>query len=126
MLTDLQRFREWNPFIRSAEGSTELGGTVGVHVRSSFGLPLAFHATVLESHVNRELHWQGHVVAPWLACGEHWSTIEPQGRDQRSELARVDLDEREVLGAKRVDLGDGASVVDGALDAELTIILPRT
>jgi hypothetical protein len=31
---------------------------------------------VLGSDENRELHWQGHVLAPWLACGEHWFTIE--------------------------------------------------
>jgi hypothetical protein len=77
VLTDLPRFREWNPFIREAEGSTDEGGDVRVHVRSSFGLPLSFRAKVLESHANRELHWKGHVIGPWLACGEHWFTIEP-------------------------------------------------
>lgn len=77
VLTDLPRFREWNPFIRAARGSTDAGKTVRVRVRSSFGLPLVFHAKVLGSEENRELHWQGHVLAPWLACGEHWFTIEP-------------------------------------------------
>jgi len=77
VLTDLRRFRAWNPFIRAAEGSTDAGQTVRVRVRSSFGLPLVFHATVIDSEENRELHWQGHVFAPWLARGEHWFTIEP-------------------------------------------------
>lgn len=76
VLTDLPRFSAWNPFIRSAKGSTAVGDDVHVRVRSSFGLPLAFRARVLGSDENRELHWQGHVVAPWLACGEHWFTIE--------------------------------------------------
>jgi hypothetical protein len=77
VLTDLPRFTAWNPFIRAAEGSTDVGKTVRVRVRSWFGLPLVFHATVLDSDENRELHWVGHVLAPWLACGEHWFTIEP-------------------------------------------------
>lgn len=77
VLTDLPRFRAWNPFIRAARGSTEVGDTVHVRVRSSFGLPLVFHAKVIESEENRELHWRGFVGSPWLACGEHWFTIEP-------------------------------------------------
>ncbi len=77
VLTDLPRFRTWNPFIRAARGSTEVGDTVRVRVRSSFGLPLVFHAKVLESEANRELHWRGYLGSPWFACGEHWFTIEP-------------------------------------------------
>ncbi len=77
VLTDLPGFDAWNPFIRSARGSTDVGDKVRLRVRSSFGLPLVFHATVLGSEENRELHWQGHMLAPWLAAGEHWFTIEP-------------------------------------------------
>lgn len=78
-LTDFARYAEWNPFIRRARGSARPGDDVHVRVRSSFGLPLAFRATVLDSDENRELHWRGHVLAPWLACGEHWFAIEPAG-----------------------------------------------
>lgn len=77
VLVDLPRFGRWNPFIRAARGSTDVGKTVRLRVRSSFGLPLVFHATVLGSEKNRQLHWQGHVFRPWLACGEHWFSIEP-------------------------------------------------
>ena len=77
VLTDFARFSSWNPFIRRASGSAEPGKQVHVHVRPSLGIPLAFHATVLDSEVGRELHWDGHVLAPWLARGEHWFTIEP-------------------------------------------------
>lgn len=76
VLTDLRRFGDWNPFIRAATGSTDVGKTVRVRVRTSLGLPLVFHATVLGSDENRELHWRGHVLAPWFADGEHWFTIE--------------------------------------------------
>ncbi|HTR55098.1 MAG TPA: SRPBCC domain-containing protein [Kofleriaceae bacterium] len=79
VLTDLRSFAAWNPFIREARGSTEVGGTVHVRVRSALGVPLAFHAKVIASDAEHELHWCGHVLAPWLARGEHWFTIEPLG-----------------------------------------------
>ncbi|HEU4727460.1 MAG TPA: SRPBCC domain-containing protein [Kofleriaceae bacterium] len=79
VLTDLRKFRVWNPFMRDARGSAEVGGTVHVRVQPSFGVPLVFHAEVLERQDNRTLHWRGHVGAPWLACGDHTFTIEPLG-----------------------------------------------
>ncbi len=33
VLTDLEHFGDWNPFIREASGSLAVGGTVHVHVR---------------------------------------------------------------------------------------------
>lgn len=77
VLTDLRRFADWNPFIRAAKGSPDAGHTVRLRVRSSFGVPLVFHAKVLDTEENHELHWIGHVLGRWLACGEHWFTIEP-------------------------------------------------
>lgn len=79
VLTDLEGFARWNPFIRRARGKPEVGKEVHVRVRSSIGVPLAFHAKVLARADNRELHWRGHVLAPWLASGDHTFTIEPLG-----------------------------------------------
>ena len=77
VLTDLPRFSFWNPFIRSARGSTAVGDTVRVHVRPPLGIPLAFRATILERDDERSLRWEGHVLARWLACGDHSFEIEP-------------------------------------------------
>lgn len=76
-LTELERFATWNPFIRAARGSTRVGGKVRVRVRPSFRLPLVFRARVLTSEPARQLRWRGHVLAPWLARGDHTFTIEP-------------------------------------------------
>jgi hypothetical protein len=91
VLTDLENFHIWNPFIRSARGTTEVGGTVHVRVLPSLGVPLGFHATVLDREVNRALRWRGHVVAPWLARGDHSFTIE------RLDARRVRLVQRETF-----------------------------
>ena len=76
-LTDLASFPAWNPFIRNARGSTAVGGDVHVRVSSSFGVPLRFSAHVLYSEPSHTLHWRGHVLADWLASGDHTFTIEP-------------------------------------------------
>ena len=81
VLTDFAHYAGWNPFIRRAYGAAEPGKEVRVHVRSTFGVPLAFRAKVLASETERELHWDGHVVANWIARGEHWFTIEPLDED---------------------------------------------
>ena len=77
MLTDLRRFSAWNPFIRSARGSTAVGGTVHVRVRPPLGVPLAFRARIVESDREHSLRWEGHVLARWIACGDHSFEIEP-------------------------------------------------
>jgi hypothetical protein len=87
VLTDLDQFQSWNPFIRHAAGSTEVGGHVRVRVRPSLGLPLVFHATVYDRKDRRSLRWRGHVGAAWLACGDHAFTIEPLG-EGRSRLVQ--------------------------------------
>jgi hypothetical protein len=79
VLMDLEHFHTWNPFIREAHGTTEVGGTVHVHVQPKLGVRLAFHATVLAREDNHTLRWRGHVGAPWLACGDHTFTLEPIG-----------------------------------------------
>jgi hypothetical protein len=80
ILTDLAEYPAWNPFIRHARGSLEVGGSVRVRVRPSLRIPLVFHATVLDRDEQRVLRWQGHVGSPWFASGDHVFVIEPVGR----------------------------------------------
>jgi hypothetical protein len=75
VLTDLPRFRVWNSFIRAARGSTQKGGTVRVRVKPPIGVPLQFAARIAEREDERELRWDGHVGAEWLARGDHVFTI---------------------------------------------------
>jgi hypothetical protein len=75
VLTDLPRFRLWNPFIRTARGSTLKGRTVRVRVQPPLGIPLHFAARITEREEQRELRWDGHVGAEWVARGDHVFTI---------------------------------------------------
>ena len=84
VLTDLPGFAAWNPFIRKARGTTALGGDVHVRVRPSLGVPLRFHAKVTSHEPNKLLRWKGHVLASWLASGDHTFEVEqlPGGRSR--------------------------------------------
>lgn len=76
ILTELSRYPEWNPFIRRAQGSLAVGGTVRVRVRAALGIPLRFRARILVCEPGRELRWRGQVGGAWLAMGEHAFRIE--------------------------------------------------
>jgi len=82
ILVELDQFAAWNPFIRTARGTLEPGGTVHVHVQTGLGIPLNFSAKVLDFSTGRELHWRGQVASRWLACGEHWFEIVPLAPDR--------------------------------------------
>lgn len=77
VLTDLPRYRDWNPFIHHARGDLAPGGDVHVRVHTPMGLPFRFRARVTARDDGRELRWRGHVLAPWLAAGDHTFTVEP-------------------------------------------------
>lgn len=79
VLTDFSHFAAWNPFIRNARGTATVGDEVRVRVRPSLGVPLVFHANVLYSEKDRALRWRGHVLASWIATGDHIFSIEPLG-----------------------------------------------
>ena len=79
VLTDLAHYSAWNPFIRNARGSLEVGGSVRVRVRPSLRIPLVFHATVLDRDERHALRWRGHFGSEWLASGDHHFVIEPLG-----------------------------------------------
>lgn len=98
-LIDLHRFRDWNPFIRRASGSLRVGRQVRLRVRTRFGLPLIFRATVTVREAPRELRWRGYFLAPWLASGDHTFTLEP------SAGGTVHLEQREAFSGILPKLG---------------------
>lgn len=94
-LTDLPRFKDWNPFIRAARGKPAVGAMLRLRVRPKLlGLPLVFRPIVLVCDENRELRWKGWFLRPWLASGDHSFRLEdtPDGSTrfvQREEFRGV-------------------------------------
>ena len=90
-LSDTRRYPEWNPFIRSIEGSLTTGERLRVSVAPPGGRAMVFRPRVLWSEPERGLSWIGRLVLPGLFDGEHTFEIEP------TDASRVRFMQKEVF-----------------------------
>jgi hypothetical protein len=81
VLTNLNQYPEWNPFIHHAIGTAKLGEKVDITFKSG-SKDMTLHCIVIKVEPNRELCWKYHVILPGLWSGEHSFTIEPIGTNQ--------------------------------------------
>jgi hypothetical protein len=75
VFVDLQAHPQWNPFVRSIEGSPHEGEMLKVSVQPVGGKGMTFRPRVLRAVPDRELRWLGRVVLPGLFDGEHFSVL---------------------------------------------------
>lgn len=81
ILTNLDQYPEWNPFIYLAAGRANVGENVDIKVRSG-SKETTLHCTVVKAEPGRELCWKYHVLLPALFSGEHSFRIEPIGENK--------------------------------------------
>jgi hypothetical protein len=79
VLTDLDAYREWNPFMVEASGTPQPGHRLEVQMRPAGRRAMTFRPQVLEADPGRKLRWLGRLLVPGLFDGEHSFTIEPAG-----------------------------------------------
>ena len=119
VLTDLDKYPEWNPFVCHAIGKAEIGRTVDIDFQSdSTGMKL--HCTVVRLQPNRELSWTYHAMHPILFRGEHIFTIEPLGENRVRFINREEFNGLLVFTqAKDIDTNTkrGFEAMDKALKA---------
>jgi hypothetical protein len=77
ILVDLERFPEWNPFIKKAEGEVREGSRLEVRIEPPGGAAMTFKPVVKWAVRNREFRWQGRFLLPGLFDGEHSFEILP-------------------------------------------------
>jgi hypothetical protein len=82
LLTDLDRFPEWNPFIQRISGTVVQGERLEVTLKPPDTRATTFKPTVIRVEPERELRWLGHVVMAGVFDGEHIFTIEPLEPDR--------------------------------------------
>jgi hypothetical protein len=70
VLTSLDKYPEWNPFIKRAIGNAKVGEKVEISVRSG-AKEMVLHCIVARVEPNKELCWKYHVISPFLFRGEH-------------------------------------------------------
>lgn len=79
VLTDVERYPEWNPFIRRLEGSLTPGARLVVRIAPPGAKGMTFRPRVISVAVARELAWLGSVGVRGIFDGEHSFAIEPRG-----------------------------------------------
>ena len=82
LLTDLEGFSEWNPFIWRASGRIRSGERLTVEIRPPNSKAITLRPTVLKAEPNRELRWLCQFFLPRLLDREHIFTIESRGMHQ--------------------------------------------
>ena len=72
ILTDFDRYSEWNPYLFRVEGALAVGNTLVVSAGSTEGKSWRFKPTVTVFDPGRELRWRGHFLARGLFSGEQF------------------------------------------------------
>ncbi|GAB2928285.1 MULTISPECIES: SRPBCC domain-containing protein [Streptomyces] len=79
VLTDFERFHEWNPFLVEAAGRAEPGARLTLRFRlPGSGREMVFRPTVLESEPGRLLRWRGRLGVPGVFDGVHSFELIPR------------------------------------------------
>jgi len=79
LLTDIEMFPEWNPFLRRARGRIAVGERLKIFMQPSGSGGMTMKPKVIKVEPPRELRWLGHLFVPGLFDGEHAFIIEALG-----------------------------------------------
>ncbi len=77
ILTDLDKYAEWNPFIRKAKGKVGVGEKLEVCISPPNGKEMIFKPTVKSVLKNSEFRWLGRFLFLGVFDGEHIFSITP-------------------------------------------------
>jgi hypothetical protein len=83
VLTDLGRYRVWNPFILEAAGTLAVGETLTLSMSSGGGPPREMTPEVVALRADAELRWRGVLWWPWVFGAEHQFVLSPTGGGTR-------------------------------------------
>lgn len=73
ILTDFEKYYQWNPFINRIIGQAKVGGKIEIYIETPGGKNRKYGPTVTKVEEGRELRWLGKSL---LLNGEHIFTIE--------------------------------------------------
>jgi len=79
VLTDFGNYPNWNPFIRSIEGTVARGNQISVRITPPGARGMTLKPKVLRFDSNKELRWLGHLIIPGLFDGEHMFKLTDNG-----------------------------------------------
>ena len=71
ILTDFEKYPEWNPFIKRASGNVKKGGKLEVFIEPPNVKGMVFKPTVKHVEEYKEFRWLGRLLFPGVFDGEH-------------------------------------------------------
>jgi hypothetical protein len=71
VLTDFEKYPEWNPFIKFVKGNPIAGEKISVRLEPPDEKGMTISPKVLKVDYNREFRWKGQLFIPGLFDGEH-------------------------------------------------------
>lgn len=77
ILADVERYPQWNPYIRELHGKLAPGELIWFRFALAWKIALPAKARVLTVAVERELDWAGHLLSESLFRAEHYHRLEP-------------------------------------------------
>src|SRR5215469_3448912 len=83
VLTDLDRYPEWNPFIQSASGRLAEGASLTLRLVPAQGRSMTFRPRVLAVQPGVLLRWIGRLVMPGIFDGTHQFALEDRSEERR-------------------------------------------
>jgi hypothetical protein len=88
ILTDFDKYDQWNPFIKRIIGNANKGNKIEIHLETPGGKKRKYRPTVTKVEEGRELRWLGKSL---LLNGEHVFTL------QQLQPGRIRLVHRELF-----------------------------
>jgi hypothetical protein len=76
ILTDLDHYAEWNPFITSAKGTVAVGEKLVNRIEAPGGKAITFKPTVTVVESASTFEWLGRLVLPGVVDGRHRFELE--------------------------------------------------
>jgi len=119
VLTDVERYPAWNPFITSVDGALREGSKLQVRIEPPGRRAVTFEPTVVALAQERELRWRGRLLVPGLLDGEHAFLLEERAGGCRFRQAvRLSGVLVPLLGAGLIEATRrGCEAMDAALKA---------
>lgn len=78
VLTDFERYNEWNPFIPTISGKLAVGEELQLELSLPEGKTYALKPRVIGLSEGRELRWRGCYLLPSLLEAEHYFLLSPR------------------------------------------------
>jgi hypothetical protein len=75
ILTDFEKFGEWNPFIKEISGTLKEGSELRIFIEPPNSKGMEFKPTLKKVETEKKIQWLGKVWIPKLFDGEHSWTI---------------------------------------------------